>query len=175
MLGKKTKKNLEDAFAGESMARNKYTYFAKVAREAGYIQIANIFEETANHEKEHAKRWAKQLGLIGGIEEVLQAAIDGETHETEEMYPRMAEEAREEGHHDIAIIFEKVAEAEKMHQERYQLLLDNIKTKTVFKKDESKKWKCGNCGYVLNSEEAPNRCPACDHEQKYFELFTENY
>ena len=175
MLGEKTKKNLEAAFAGESMARNKYTYFAKVAREAGYIQVANVFEETANHEKEHAKLWAKKLELIGGIEEVLQAAIAGEHHEIEEMYPQMAKEAKEEGHNDIAFLFEKVAEAEKMHRERYKKLLDNIQKEQVFKRDEQKEWKCGNCGYIHTGEDAPVRCPACAHEQKYFELFAENY
>jgi rubrerythrin len=175
MLGEKTRKNLEEAFAGESMARNKYTWYAKVAREAGYVQIANIFEETANHEKEHAKLWAKRLELIGNIEEVLQAAVDGEHHEIEEMYPRMAKEAREEGHNDIAFLFEKVAEAETMHRERYQKLLNNIKDEKVFKREEQKEWKCGNCGYIHTGNEAPLRCPTCAHEQKYFELFTENY
>lgn len=175
MLGEKTKKNLETAFAGESMARNKYTYFAKVAREAGFVQIANVFEETAEHEKAHAKLWAKKLELIGGIEEVLQAAIKGEHYEIEEMYPQMAKEAKEEGHNDIAFLFEKVADAEKMHRERYQKLLDNIQQDKVFKRDEDKRWKCGNCGYLHTGDDAPIKCPACSHEQKYFELFAENY
>ena len=175
MLGEKTKKNLEAAFAGESMARNKYTYFAKVAREAGYVQVANIFEETANHEKEHAKMWAKKLELIGGIEEVLQAAIAGEKYEVENMYPQMAKEAKEEGHNDIAFLFEKVGEAEKMHYERYKKLLENIQKEQVFVRGEEKEWKCGNCGYIHTGDDAPVRCPACAHEQKYFELFAENY
>ena len=175
MLGEKTKKNLESAFAGESMARNKYTYFAKVARTAGYEQIANIFEETANHEKEHAKLWAKKLELIGSIEEVLKAAIEGESFEVESMYPQMAKEAKEEGHNDIAFLFEKVAEAETMHRDRYKKLLENIQKEEVFVRDEDKKWKCGNCGYVHTGDDAPIKCPACAHEQKYFELFAENY
>lgn len=175
MLGEKTKKNLENAFAGESMARNKYTYFAKVAREAGYIQVANIFEETANHEKEHAKLWAKKLDLIGGIEDILVSAIEGEHHEIEEMYPQMAREAKEEGHDDIAALFYKVADAEKMHRERYKKLLDNIQKEKVFKRAENAVWKCGNCGYLHTGNDAPIKCPACAHEQKYFELFIENY
>lgn len=174
-LGEKTKKNLEDAFAGESMARNKYTYFAKAARNAGYEQIANIFEETANHEKEHAKRWAKLLGYIGAIEEDLEAAIKGESYENSEMYPRMAKEAKEEGHDDIAAMFLSVAHAEKMHEKRYRRLLENIKNASVFKKEETKEWKCGNCGYIFEGKEAPAFCPACAHEKKYFELFCENY
>ncbi len=174
-LGEKTKKNLEEAFAGESMARNKYTYFAKVARQAGYVQIANVFEETAGHEKEHAKRWAKLLGLVGTLEEDLKAAIEGEAFENSEMYPRMAKEAREEGHEDIAKVFEMVGDAEKMHEARYRALLKNVEEGTAFKRDEEKTWKCNNCGYIHTGNEAPETCPACAHAQKYFELFCENY
>lgn len=174
-LGEKTKKNLEDAFAGESMARNKYTYFAKVARTEGYVQVANVFEETADHEKEHAKRWAKLLGYVGTLEEDLKAAIEGEAFENTEMYPRMAAEAREEGHEEIAKAFEAVADAEKMHEARFRALLKNIEEGKVFKKDEEKTWKCDNCGYLHKGEEAPQACPACAHAQKYFELFCDNY
>ncbi len=174
-LGEKTKKNLEDAFAGESMARNKYNYFAKIARKEGYVQIANVFEESANHEKEHAKRWAKFLGYIGTSEENLKNAIKGESFENSEMYPRIATEAREEGREDIAKIFEAVAEAEKMHEMRYRALLKNVEDGTAFKKEEEQTWKCGNCGYLHKGNEAPDSCPACAHEKKYFELFSENY
>jgi len=174
-LGEKTKKNLEEAFAGESMARNKYTYFAKVAKQAGYVQIADVFRETADHEKEHAKRWAKMLGLVGSLEEDLRAAIEGEAFENTEMYPRMATEAREEGHEDVAKAFEAVADAEKMHEARYKALLKNVEKGTAFKKSEEKVWKCGNCGYLHTGDEAPELCPACAHAKKYFELFCENY
>ncbi len=174
-IGEKTKKNLEDAFAGESMARNKYTYFAKVARKEGYVQIANVFEETANHEKEHAKQWAKLLGLVGTLEEDLKAAIEGEAFENSEMYPRMAAEAKEEGHAEIAKLFEAVGDAEKMHETRYRALLKNVEEGTAFKKGEEKTWKCGNCGYLHKGDEAPEACPACAHAQKHFELFSENY
>ncbi len=183
-LGEKTKKNLEEAFAGESMARNRYTYFAKVARTAGYVQIANVFEETANHEKEHAKQWAKLLGLVGTLEEDLKSAIEGEAFENSEMYPRMATEAKEEGHVEISKLFEAVGDAEKMHEARFRALLKNVEENTAFKKgaligdrDASKEitWKCGNCGYLHKGEEAPDACPACAHAQKHFELFCENY
>jgi rubrerythrin len=175
-LGPKTKKNLEEAFAGESMARNKYTYFAKAARKAGYVQIANIFLETAENEKEHAKLWAKHLGIIE--EETarnLQKAIEGEHHENTDMYPRMAKEAEEEGHTEVAQLFKKVAEAEKAHETRYEKLLENIEQDKVFKRDETKKWKCNNCGYIHEGEEAPENCPSCLHPQGHFELFCEPY
>lgn len=174
-LKPKTKKNLEEAFAGESMARNKYTYFASVARKAGFIQIANLFLETAENEKEHAKLWAKELGLIGDTASNLAAAMAGEHYENTEMYIRMAKEAKEEGHEEIAKRFLLVAAAEKAHEERYKKLLENVKTDKVFKKDEIKKWKCGNCGYIHTGEEALDKCPACDHEQGFFEIFAEAY
>jgi len=175
MLGPKTKKNLEEAFAGESMARNKYDYFASVAKKAGYVQIANIFEETARNEKEHAKLWAKQLLLIGDVEADLKAAIAGETYEFTEMYPRIAKEAREEGHEELAKLFDHVAEAEKAHNTRYQKLLVNIEKGEVFKKKKVVRWKCNNCGYIHEGEEAPELCPSCLHPQAHFEVFTETY
>ncbi len=175
MLGVKTKKNLEEAFAGESMARNKYDYYASIARKAGYIQIANIFEETARNEKEHAKMWAKQLMLIGDVETDLKAAIQGEAYEHSEMYPRMAQEAREEGHENIAKLFEQVAEVEKAHEARYKKLLENIENGTVFKKNKVVRWKCDNCGFIHEGESAPDLCPSCLHPQGHFELFTETY
>ena len=175
MLGEKTKKNLEEAFAGESMARNKYDYYASVARKAGYVQIANIFEETAQNEKEHAKLWAKRLELVQDVEADLKAAIEGEAYENTEMYPRMALEAREEGHEDIAVLFERVAEAEKAHEERYRKLLENIEKGEVFKKKEKIRWKCNNCGFIHEGEEAPLVCPSCLHKQEHFEVFVETY
>lgn len=176
MLGPKTKKNLEDAFAGESMARNKYDYFASVFLKAGYVQIANIFEETARNEKEHAKIWAKQLGYISpDIKEDLKAAILGERYENKEMYPRMANEALEEGHPDIAKLFKEVGEVEEAHEARYQKLLNNIEAGEVFKKPEVKRWKCNNCGHIHEGLEAPLVCPACNHPQAHFEVFVETY
>ena len=175
MLGAKTKKNLEDAFAGESMARNKYDYFASVAKKAGYVQIANIFEETARNEKEHAKLWAERLDLVQDVKSDLEAAIAGEAYENTEMYPKMAKEAREEGHNDIAVLFENVAKAEKAHETRYRKLLENIKKGEVFKKSDKKKWKCNNCGFIHEGEEAPLVCPSCLHKQEHFEIFVETY
>ncbi len=176
MLGEKTKKNLEEAFASESMARNKYDYFASAFRKAGYVQIANIFEETARNEKEHAKLWAKQLGYIHeNIEDNLKAAIEGENYEHSSMYPRMEKEALEEGHEDIAKLFHEVAEVEEAHELRYQKLLDNIKEGRVFKREEDKRWKCNNCGYIHEGKEAPEKCPACAHPQAHFEIFIETY
>jgi rubrerythrin len=175
MFGPKTTKNLEEAFAGESMARNKYSYFSSVAKKAGYVQIANIFEETANNEREHAKLWAKALDIIGDIETDLKSAIKGEAYENQEMYPRMAQEAEEEGHLELAEQFRKVAEVEKKHELRYKKLLENIEKGQVFKKPEVKKWKCNNCGYVHEGLEAPEICPACAHPQAHFEVFVENY
>jgi len=174
-LGPKTKKNLEEAFAGESMARNKYTYFSKVARKTGYVQIANLFEETAENEKEHAKLWAKHLGLIKETEDNLQAAIDGEHYENTQMYVKMAKEAAEEGHTEIAKLFVEVGEVEKAHETRYRKLLQNIKDDIVFKRDKKSKWKCNNCGYIHEGEEAPDLCPACLHAKGHYELFVETY
>lgn len=176
MIGPKTKKNLEEAFAGEVAARTKYDYFASAFRKAGYVQIANIFEETARNEKEHAKLWAKKLGYIHeSLEDNLQAAIDGENFEHTSMYPRMEKEALEEGHEDIAVMFREVAEVEEKHEERYQKLLNNLKNGEVFKKKEVKRWKCNNCGYIHEGEGAPDICPACSHPQGHFEIFEETY
>ena len=176
MIGPKTKKNLEDAFAGESMARNKYDYFASIFRKAGYIQIANIFEETARNEKEHAKLWAKELGLISeDVKKDLADAITGEKHETTVMYPQMEKEALEEGHPEIAKLFKEVGEVEEAHEKRYQKLLANIEKDEVFKKPVVKRWKCNNCGYIHEGTEAPESCPSCSHPQGYFEVFEETY
>ena len=176
MLGEKTKKNLAEAFAGESMARNKYDYFASVARKAGYVQIANIFEESALNEKEHAKLWAKQLELISeDTLKNLMEAVKGETYEHSEMYPRMAEEATAEGHHEIAMLFRNVAKAEQAHAARYQKLQENMEKGEVFKKTEVKRWKCDNCGYIHEGTEAPEKCPSCQHPQAHFEIFVETY
>ena len=175
MLGERTKKNLEDAFAGESMARNKYDYFASVAKSAGYIQIANFFTETALNEKEHAKIWATKLGLINDLTANLKAAFDGESYENSSMYPRMAEDAKAEGHDDIAELFKEIAEVEKTHEIRYRKLLFNLENNEVFKRPEVKRWRCSNCGHIHEGEEAPLVCPACSHPQAYFEIFVENY
>lgn len=176
MLGEKTRKNLEEAFAGESMARNKYDYFASAFKKAGYIQIANIFEETARNEKEHAKLWAKQLELIPAeLIAELKAAIAGEHHETSAMYPRMEKEALEEGHAEIAKMFKEIGEVEATHEKRYQKLLENLEKGEVFKKPEVKRWKCNNCGYIHEGTDAPDVCPACSHPQAYFEVFVETY
>jgi len=174
-LGPKTKKNLEDAFAGESMARNKYDYYAKQAKKDGYVQIQNIFFETALNEKEHAKLWAKELGLIESTRENLKAAAEGEHYENTEMYIRMAKEAKEEGHNRIAELFLRVAKAEEAHEARYRKLIDNIEKDVVFKRDEEKRWKCNNCGYIHTGKEAPEICPSCRHPREHFELFCEAY
>jgi len=175
MFGPKTQKNLEAAFAGESMARNKYTYFASVARKAGYEQIATLFEETANNEKEHAKIWAKQLGLIGEVAANLKAAAEGESYENTTMYPTMEKEALEEGHAEVARLFKEVAEVEEAHEKRYRKLLENVEKGEVFKKPEIKRWKCANCGHIHEGIEAPGSCPACGHPQAFFEVLAENY
>jgi len=175
MIAPKTKKNLEDAFAGESMARNKYDYFSSVARKAGYVQIANIFAETALNEKEHAKVWAKQLAIISDLEANLKAAIAGELYENSEMYPRMEKEALAEGHPEIAKLFKEVGEVEKAHEARYRKLLANVEKGEVFKKPEVKRWKCANCGYIHEGTDAPEVCPACSHPQAHFEVFVETY
>lgn len=177
LKGTKTEKNLMEAFAGESQARNKYTYYASVAKKEGYEQIAAIFEETANNEKEHAKMWFKELhgGAVPGTIENLIDAAKGENGEWTEMYKRMAEEAREEGFIEIAEKFEGVAAIEKRHEERYNKLLENVKKNTVFKKTEEKVWICRNCGHIYVGKEAPKVCPVCNHPQAYFELFTEEF
>jgi len=175
MLGEKTKKNLAEAFAGESMARNKYDYFASVARKAGYEQIANFFTETALNEKEHAKLWAKQLELISDVPTNLKHAFEGELYENSEMYPRMAAEAREEGHEGVAILFDRVAQIEKHHEARYRKLLANLETGEVYKKIGPNKWICLNCGHIHEGEEAPLVCPTCAHPQAFFQLLAENY
>ena len=177
LKGTKTEKNLMEAFAGESQARNKYTYYASVAKKEGYEQIAAVFEETANNEKEHAKMWFKELhgGAVPGTIENLIDAAKGENGEWTEMYKRMAEEAREEGFIEIAEKFEGVAAIEKRHEERYNKLLENVKKNTVFKKTEEKVWICRNCGHIYVGKEAPKVCPVCNHPQAYFELFTEEF
>lgn len=174
-LGPKTKKNLEEAFAGESMARNKYTYYSSIAKKAGLVQIANFFEETANNEKEHAKLWARALGLLGITEENLKSAMEGERYENSEMYARMEQEALSEGHQEIAEQFKRIAEVELAHEIRYSKLLVNLKEGKTFARENSVKWKCGNCGYIHEGASAPDVCPACKHAQGYFELFCESY
>ena len=177
LKGTKTEKNLMEAFAGESQARNKYTYYASVAKKEGYEQIASIFEETANNEKEHAKMWFKELhgGSVPGTIENLIDAAKGENGEWTEMYKRMAKEAREEGFIEIAEKFEGVAAIEKRHEERYNKLLENVKKNTVFKKTKEKIWICRNCGHVYVGKEAPKVCPVCNHPQAYFQLLTEEF
>ena len=177
LKGTKTEKNLLEAFAGESMARNKYTYWASKAKKDGYQQIAAIFEETANNEKEHAKMWFKLLegGSIRSTEENLKAAASGENFEWTDMYDRMAREAEEEGFDDIAAKFRAVAAIEKHHEERYLKLLKNIEDKVVFSRDGDCIWQCRNCGHIVVGKDAPEICPVCDHPQSYFELKAENY
>lgn len=173
--GTKTEKNLMEAFAGESMARNKYTYFASVAKKAGYEQIAAIFLETAENEKEHAKLWFKALGGLGTCEENLLHAAEGENFEWTDMYYRMAIEADEEGFTDLAERFRKVAAIEKSHEDRYRKLLNNIETKTVFEKSGVTMWECRNCGHIVIGTSAPEICPVCNHPQSFFEVRKENY
>jgi len=175
LKGTKTEKNLLEAFAGESQARNKYTYFASVAKKEGYEQIAAIFLETAGNEKEHAELWFKALEGIGATSENLLAAAEGEHGEWTEMYERMAAEAREEGFHVLADAFTAVAKIEKSHEERYLKLLENIENGEVFKRAGGKAWLCRNCGHIEHSEEAPQVCPVCAHSQAYFELCANNY
>ena len=177
LKGTKTEANLMEAFAGESQARNKYTYFASKARKDGYEQIAAFFEETAGNEKEHAKLWFKLLcdGDIPGTAENLKAAAAGENGEWTDMYKRMAAEAREEGFNDIAFLFESVGAIEKEHEERYLKLLKNIEDGTIFAKKEKSVWICRNCGHIVDSTTAPNKCPVCNHPQAYFELRLINY
>lgn len=176
LKGSKTEANLWTAFAGESQARNKYTYFASAAKKAGYEQIAAIFEETANNEKEHAKMWFKELGGIGDTAENLKAAAEGENGEWTSMYPEMAATAREEGFTRLAYLFEAVAAIEKEHEERYLKLLANLESDVVFKSDdENTVWICRNCGHIHVGKEAPAVCPVCAHPQAYFERRKVNY
>ncbi len=188
LKGTQTEKNILTAFAGESQARNRYTYFASKAKKEGYVQIATVFEETANQEKEHAKRLFNLLeggeveitgsfpaGVIGTTLTNLKASAGGENYEHTQMYPGFAKTAREEGLNSIAAIFEAIAVAEKQHEKRYNALAANIETGKVFKKDEKVVWRCRNCGYLHEGTESPNVCPACDHPQAHFELLGENW
>lgn len=177
LKGTKTEKNLMDAFAGESQARNKYTYYASKAKKEGYEQISNIFTETANNEKEHAKIWFKLLhdGSVADTETNLADAAGGERYEWTEMYANFAKEAREEGFNDIAILFESVAKIEKEHEERYNALLANVKEGKVFKKEQKSVWICLNCGHIHEGTCPPEKCPVCDHPKAYFQLRVIDY
>jgi len=177
LKGTKTEANLAEAFAGESQARNKYTYYASKAKKDGYEQIADLFIETAENEKEHAKIWFKLLhdGNVPDTVTNLKDAAAGENYEWTEMYANFAAEAREEGFTDIALLFEQVAAIEKEHEERYLKLLKNIEDSTVFSKNEKSQWACRNCGFSTNNEEAPQKCPVCAHPQAYFEVKANNY
>lgn len=192
LKGTKTAENLLKAFAGESQARNRYTYYSSTAKKQGYVQIANIFLETAENEKEHAKRFYKFLlndlqgegieinaaypvALYGNTKSNLKAAAAGENEEWSELYPEFAKVAREEGFEEIAVAFERIAEVEKHHEARYNKLVENIEKDRVFKKDKVQLWKCNNCGYIFEGEEAPEVCPACVHPKAYFEVLCENY
>jgi len=173
--GTQTEKNLQAAFAGESEARNKYTYFASTAKKEGYEQISALFLKTAENEKEHAKLWFKELGGIGDTAENLAAAAAGENYEWTDMYEGFAKTADEEGFHALAAKFRGVAAIEKLHEERYRALLNNVETKQVFEKSEVKVWECRNCGHIVVGTEAPEVCPVCAHPKSYFELRAENY
>ena len=173
--GTQTEKNLEAAFAGESMARNKYTYFASKAKKEGFEQIAAIFEETANNEKEHAKLWFKELEGIGDTAQNLGAAADGENYEWTDMYEGFAKTAEQEGFPVLAARFRMVGAIEKTHEERYRALLKNVETAKVFEKSEVKVWECRNCGHIVVGTKAPQICPVCQHPQSYFEVHKENY
>ena len=175
LKGSRTEKNLMAAFAGESQARNKYTYFASVAKKEGYEQIAEIFQKTADNEKEHAKLWFKALGGIGNTAENLVSAANGENEEWTEMYPEFARVAREEGFVALALQFEAVAKIEKEHEERYRKLLENVETAQVFAKAGITVWVCRNCGHIHMAETAPKVCPVCLHPQAYFEVNANNY
>ncbi len=188
LKGTQTEKNLLTAFAGESQARNRYTFFASKAKKEGYVQISNIFTETAANEKEHAERLFKFLeggsveiqaafpaGVIADTAENLKEAAAGENYEWTDMYPSFAKVAEEEGFKEIAAVFRAIAVAEKQHEKRYLALRENILNGTVFKKDKVVKWRCGNCGYIHEGKEAPTICPACAHKQEYFELLAENW
>ena len=175
LKGSKTEQNLRDAFAGESQARNKYTYFASKAKKEGYVQISNLFLETAENEKEHAKIWFKLLGGIGTTAENLLAAAEGENFEWTDMYARFAQDARDEGFDDIAALFDGVGAIEKEHEERYRKLLANLQDGLVFSKDGDTIWQCGNCGHIVVGKKAPEVCPVCAHPQAYFQVKAENY
>ena len=177
LKGSKTEKNLMEAFAGESQARNKYTYFASKAKKEGYEQIAAIFQETADNEKEHAKLWFKLLngGEIGTTAENLKAAAEGENFEWTDMYEKMAKEAKEEGFDHIAFLFTEVGKIEKEHEARYLKLLENVKDGLVFSREGDRIWQCRNCGHIVIGKEAPKVCPVCNHPQSYFEIKKENY
>lgn len=173
--GTKTEQNLKDAFAGESQARNKYTYFSSVAKKEGFEQISEIFNKTADNEKEHAKLWFKELNGIGSTAENLNAAANGENYEWTDMYDRFAKDAEAEGFKDLAAKFREVAVIEKAHEERYRQLLKNVKENHVFEKSEVKIWECRNCGHIVVGTKAPDICPVCSHPQSYFEVRKENY
>ena len=173
--GTKTEKNLWEAFAGESMARNKYTYFASVAKKQGFEQIAALFLATAENEKEHAKLWFKALGELGNTAENLLHAAEGENYEWTDMYDQFAKDAEEEGFYELAAQFRGVAAVEKAHEERYRKLLTNVETKAVFEKSGIVMWECRNCGHLVLSASAPEKCPVCNHPQAYFEVRKENY
>ncbi len=177
LKGSKTEKNLQEAFAGESMARNKYTYYASQARKDGFVQIANIFEETANNEKEHAKLWFKLLhgGEVPGTAENLLDAAQGENYEWTDMYARFAADAREEGFTQIAALFDMVAKIEKEHEERYRKLLANVEGQLVFSRDGDMIWECSNCGHIIIGKKAPGMCPVCKHPQAFFQIKAQNY
>lgn len=175
LKGTKTYDNIMAAFAGESQARNKYDYFASAARKEGFEQIAGIFEETALNEKEHAKRLAKFVGLVGATDANLKHAAEGENYEWTSMYPEFERIAKEEGFDDIAVIFREIGEVEEHHEARYKALKANVEQCQVFKKEEPTEWKCRNCGYVHKGTEAPKNCPACGYGQSFFELNVTNY
>ncbi len=175
LKGSKTEQNLRAAFSGESEARNKYTYFASVAKKEGYQQIAAIFEQTANNEKEHAKMWFKELQGIGTTADNLLSAAEGENYEWTDMYATFADEAEAEGFTEIAKRFRMVAEIEKSHEERYRALLNNVEMQAVFEKAEETMWECRNCGHLVMGKKAPEVCPVCKHPQAYFEVRKENY
>ncbi len=175
LKGSKTEKNLMTAFAGESQARNKYTYFASVAKKEGYEQISAIFLKTAENEKEHAKLWFKALGELGDTAKNLAAAADGENYEWTDMYDRFAKEAEEEGFAELAERFRGVAAIERAHEQRFRALLQNLEMQQVFAKGEMKIWECRNCGHLVMGKEAPEVCPVCNHPRSYFEVRAENY
>ena len=175
LKGSRTEQNLWTAFAGESQARNKYTYFASKAKKDGYVQIGKIFEETANNEKEHAKIWFKLLNGIGDTAANLKSAAEGENYEWTDMYATFAKEAREEGFVEIAALFDGVAKIEKEHEERYLRLLANVEGGLVFSREGDMIWQCSNCGHIVVGKQAPELCPICSHPQAYFEIKAENY
>lgn len=175
LKGSKTEQNLRDAFSGESQARNKYTYFASVAKKEGYEQIAAIFQQTADNEKEHAKMWFKALTCLGDTTENLKAAAESENYEWTEMYAKFAEEAEEEGFKALAAKFRMVAEIEKAHEERYLKLLNNVEMQAVFEKAGETMWECRNCGHIVIAKKAPLVCPVCEHSQSFFEIKAQNY